>query len=59
MRGRSQGRETEGEPMSIPTILYVVALILASIDQIRAKGQSLTGWACILLAIGLLWGVLR
>ena len=45
--------------MNIPDILFVVALILAAIDQIRAKGQSLTGWACILIAIGLLWGILR
>ena len=45
--------------MSIPTILYAAALTLASIDQIRSRGQSLTGWAVILIAVGLLWGVLR
>lgn len=42
-----------------PTILFIVALILALVDQIRAKGQSLTGWAVVLLALGLLWGLLR
>ena len=45
--------------MNIPTILYIVALILASIDQVRSRGQSLTGWAVILISIGLLYGVLR
>jgi hypothetical protein len=45
--------------MSIPTVVFIVALILAAIDQIRARGQSLTGWAVILVCIGLLWGVLR
>ena len=45
--------------MSIPTLLFVVALILASIDLIRSRGQSLTGWAVVLIAVGLLWGVLR
>ncbi len=42
--------------MSIPTILFIVALILAVIDEVRAQGQSLTGWAVILISIGLLWG---
>jgi hypothetical protein len=41
-----------------PTILFIVALILALIDEFRAHGQSLTGWAVILLALGLLWGFL-
>jgi uncharacterized membrane protein YtjA (UPF0391 family) len=47
--------------MSIPTILFVVALalILAAIEQARARGRSLTGWAVIFVCIGLLWGVLR
>ena len=42
--------------MSIPIVLFVVALILAAIDEVRAQGQSLTGWAVVLLSIGLLWG---
>ena len=42
--------------MSIPTILFVVALILALVDEFRAQGQSLTGWAVVLVCIGLLWG---
>ena len=42
--------------MSIPTILFVVALILALIDEFRAEGKSLTGWAVVLVCIGLLWG---
>lgn len=42
--------------MSVPTILFIVALILALIDEFRARGQSLTGWAVVFIALGLLWG---
>jgi hypothetical protein len=42
--------------MSIPTILFLIALILALVDEFRAQGQSLTGWAVVLISIGLLWG---
>lgn len=42
--------------MSLPVLLYVVALILALIDEFRAQGQSLTAWAVVFLAVGLLWG---
>lgn len=45
--------------MSIPTVLFLVALILALVDELRAKGQSLMGWAVVLLAVGLLWGSLN
>lgn len=45
--------------MSIPTILILVALIFALVDEARAQGQSLTGWAVILIAISLLWGTLN
>lgn len=44
--------------MSIPTILTVVALILALVDEFQAQGRSLTGWAVVLVAIALLWGKL-
>lgn len=44
--------------MTIPTILIIVALILALVDELRAQGQSLTGWAVVLLAVALLWGKL-
>ena len=43
--------------MSIPTVLFLVALILAVIEQIRAKGQSLLIWAVFLICAGLLWGL--
>ena len=36
-----------------PAFLYVVALLLALIEQFRAKGQSLLTWAVTLIAIGL------
>jgi hypothetical protein len=42
--------------MSIPVVLFVVALILALIDLFRSNGQSLTGWAVVLVCAGLLWG---
>lgn len=41
--------------MTIPDILVLVALILALIDEFRAKGQSLTGWAVVFVCIALLW----
>ena len=44
--------------MSIPTILTVVALILALVDEFQAQGKSLLGWAVVLLSIALLWGKL-
>ena len=42
--------------MTIPTLLIAVALILALIDQFKAQGQSLTGWAVIFVCIALLMG---
>lgn len=44
--------------MTVPTILVVIALILALIDEFRAQGQNLTGWAVTLVCISLLWGTL-
>ncbi len=45
--------------MSIATILFAVALVLALVDEFQAQGKSLTGWAVVFIAIGLLWGNLR
>jgi len=42
--------------MTVPTILVIVAAILALVDEFRAQGQSLTGWAVILICAALLWG---
>ena len=42
--------------MSIPTVLFLVALILALVDEFQARGQSLLGWAVVIISIGLLWG---
>ena len=44
--------------MNAPDILVVVALILALVDEFRARGQSLTGWAVAFVCIALLWGKL-
>jgi len=43
--------------MTIVAVFYVVALILAVIEEFRAQGQSLLAWAVILICVGLLWGV--
>ena len=45
--------------MSIPEALFLLALLFAVIEQIKARGESLVSWAVILIAIGLLWGALR
>ena len=45
--------------MTIPVVLYFVALMFAGIDEIQAQGRSLTAWAVIFIALGLLWGVLK
>lgn len=42
--------------MTIATVLFIVALILALVDEFRAQGQSLTAYAVILICVGLLWG---
>jgi hypothetical protein len=42
--------------MSIALILVIVALILALVDEFREQGQSLTGWAVVLVCVSLLWG---
>jgi hypothetical protein len=45
--------------MSIATILFVVALVLALIEEFQSNGRSLVGWAAVAISIGLLWGNLR
>ena len=40
----------------ILTALLIAALLLALVDEVRARGQSLTGWAVVLIAFALLWG---
>jgi hypothetical protein len=42
--------------MSVPTILVLVAGVLAVIEAVRSKGQSLVAWAVLLIAIALVWG---
>jgi hypothetical protein len=44
--------------VSVPTLLALVALILALVDEVQARGRSLTGWAVVALALALLWGKL-
>ena len=42
-----------------PNALYLVALILALVDELRARGQSLAGWAVTFVCVGLLWGFFK
>lgn len=44
--------------MSVPTILTIIALALAVVEEFRSQGQSLLGWAVILICAALLWGSL-
>ena len=41
--------------MNVPTILAVVALVLAVITEVQAGGKSLLGWAVVCVAAALLW----
>lgn len=40
----------------IPLVLEIVALVLALVDEFRASGQSLLGWAVVFVCLALLWG---
>jgi hypothetical protein len=42
--------------MSVPIVLFLVALVLGLVDVVRTRGQSLTSWGVCALAVGLLWG---
>ena len=44
--------------MSIPTLLLIVALVLALVEELRARGESLLAWAVVFMCIALLWGQL-
>jgi hypothetical protein len=45
--------------MTIPTVLYIVGIILAGIELARSRGQSLLAWAVVVVCIGLLWGLIK
>lgn len=42
--------------MTIPFVLYIVALVLALVALARSRGQSVEAFAIIALCLGLLWG---
>ena len=42
--------------MSIPALLFVVAIVLAAVDLINSRGRALTSWAVVAVCVGLLWG---
>lgn len=41
--------------MSVPSLIVVVGLVLALIDEFQAQGRSLLGWAVVAVCIALLW----
>ena len=41
--------------MGVPDIAVIIALVLAAIDQVTAKGKSTTHWSIIFICIALLW----
>lgn len=38
------------------TVALIVAIVLAAVDEVRARGTALTSWAVIVLAAVLLYG---
>lgn len=42
--------------MTIVTGLYLAALIFALVDELQTRGQSILGYAVVVMSIGLLWG---
>lgn len=41
--------------MNWPLVFLAVALVLAVIELVRARGQSLLVWAVTLICVALLW----
>ena len=41
--------------MNVPDVLVLVALVLAIIEEFRARGQALVVWSVILVCAALLW----
>jgi len=44
--------------MTVPIILYIVALVLSGVALVQSEGKSLVAWAGVALAVGLLWNAL-
>ena len=42
--------------MSIAIVLFIVALVLALVEEFQAQGRSLIGWAVVAICVGLLYG---
>jgi len=40
-------------------VAFVAAIILAAIDEVRARGQALTSWGLIIVAAVLLYAQLK
>ncbi len=39
---------------TIALVLFIVGLLLGAIDVVRSKGESLTAWAVVAVAAGLI-----
>lgn len=42
--------------MTVPTILILVGLAFALVEEFQAQGRSLLGWAVVAVCLALLWG---
>lgn len=42
--------------MTLPTVLILVAILFALIDEFQAQGRNLVGWAVVFIGVALLWG---
>lgn len=42
--------------ITVPNILFVIALVIALIEIVRAQGRAYLAWGVLAVAVGLLWG---
>lgn len=44
--------------MSAPTILIIVGLVFALVEEFQAEGRAIGWWGVVSICLGLLWGQL-
>ena len=42
--------------MNALTLAAIIALVIALVAELEARGRLLVGWAVVILCIGILWG---
>lgn len=42
--------------MTLPTVLILVAILFALIEEFQSNGRSFVGWAVVFIGVALLWG---